>query len=176
MKEIKKKAYIRLMSVVVCVFVLGIVAIICIKTNIFIDCFKGEDINAGLGKDWILEGNYRSVYKDNVAAMSSILVGIIGTIVILCYLVMFFPRAQVYTYSFENKRIKVGKITVLKNGDAFYGLINDEIFNRSETGKFEIRFSGEFIEKNQNSSIIIRMGKKVYCELIKPRIVIKERI
>lgn len=113
----------------------------------------------------------------NVKAIKwMIIIGIISTGTICSYLVIGTMSAEVYTYSTLNEKKRIGRLFILKMGNCFGTVINKRIMQKSETGKYELVFSKEFIEKNCSKIFLVKINGNIYRETIQARIIINEFI
>lgn len=145
---------------------------------------KNENLSANDNKKNVLllrrddisdkNGNKNTSFRETMQVIGTVSLGVIGggaaIYGLIWYLLILYKSAEVYTYSKNNKRVSAGKTIIRSEGNNYKCVISQRLIDNSETGRFEIVFTGSFIEKYSNKILIIQIGKekRLVSDIVKP--------
>lgn len=124
----------------------------------------------------ILDENVSNKEKNNIVIAATTGTAFIGVGIVVIFLFIELFSVEVYTYNSQQKKKKIGRMLIYKMGNVYYGFVKGGLTEKSETGIYEICFAEEFVEKNINSTILIKIKNTTISEVVKPIIHIKESI
>lgn len=115
-------------------------------------------------------------FKVIVVKTTLITLGALGIVFLgLWYYLFAYSSAKVVTFDVNSTRREIGYALLLRKGDVYKTEISKRVIGKSKTGRYEIVMTPQFLEKNRNRNIIIKIGNRLLSEVVKPVIYIKER-